>query len=76
MADSGRIFLGLASIVVGAVGYRFSYHLSRFSEQLDSVGSTTPWDEVEPAGWKVLLTQIGFVFLGVFGLFWVLSGLL
>ncbi|SIQ88020.1 hypothetical protein SAMN05421858_0678 [Haladaptatus litoreus] len=75
VADFEKLLLGLACLGVGALGYRYSYHLSRFSEQLDSIGSTTAWDEVEPAVWKELMTRIAFVFVGVFGLFWVLSGL-
>ncbi len=74
MADFARILLSLAGIAVGAVGYRYAYQLSRFGEQLDAIGSTTPMEEVEPANWKVLMTQLCFIGLGAFSALMALFG--
>ncbi|WP_227355223.1 hypothetical protein [Haladaptatus salinisoli] len=53
---------------------RDAYHLSRFGEQLDAIGSTTPVDEVEPANRRVVLAQFCFLFLAALGAFTALSG--
>lgn len=48
------------------------YRLARFGERLDAIGSKRSWSEVEPAGWKVLVTRIagvGIILIGVVGLF-------
>ena len=62
------ILLGLLVTGVGlAVAFK-PYPVARFNERLDAIGSTTPWDEVEPAGWRVTLTRctgLGFVIVGV-----------
>ncbi|WP_266075844.1 hypothetical protein [Haladaptatus caseinilyticus] len=49
MVDFETVLFGLAGLLFGAVDYRYSYHLVRFSEQLDAIGSTRSWNEVEPA---------------------------
>jgi uncharacterized membrane protein len=41
--------------------------MARFSEQLDAIGSTRRWSEVEPADWKVMLTKISGVVLLLIG---------
>ena len=47
--------------------------LARFSEQVDSIGSTRRWGDVEPAGWNVWLTRaIGTAML--VGAFWLFGG--
>ncbi|WP_135365496.1 hypothetical protein [Halosimplex halophilum] len=68
--------LGLIVIGVGAVMVRYAYGISRFSEQLDAIGSTTPAHEVEPAAWNVALTKIGGGLAIAFGLYLVVSALL
>lgn len=50
---------GVALLSISIVGHQYAYQLARWSERLDSIGSTTEWDDVEPAFWKVLLYQIG-----------------
>ena len=68
--------LGVGMLAVGALGYRHAHGLSRFSEQIDAIGSTTNWDEVEPAGWKVHLYRVSFVLLAGLGGLFVLGGVL
>lgn len=54
----GGILLGLVLLVGGTVGYRYAYELARFGERVDSIGSTTQWNEVEPAHWNVYLNKV------------------
>lgn len=49
--------MGIALIGVGAVIYRYAYAITRFSEQLDAIGSTRGVSNVEPATWNVILTK-------------------
>lgn len=72
----GLLFWGVLLLVFGAFSVRFARPLSRFSEQADAIGSTTPASEVEPAEWKVFLTKLsGMVFVGL-GLLFIGMGLL
>lgn len=79
-ADSGSggeaVFLGGLFVLLGIVGFRYAYGLTRLSEQLDAIGSTTSSSDVEPAGWNVALTRIGSVVIGLIGLFFLAKGLL
>lgn len=61
--------LGLPTIGIGALVFRYAYGFARFGEQLDAIGSTTSWDEVEPAGWNVLLTKLSGLLIVGFGLY-------
>lgn len=70
--ESGLV-LAVLMIVFGAVGFRFAYTLSQFEERIDAIGSTTPWHEVEPADWKVMLNRIIFAALAAVGALWLLS---
>ncbi len=54
---------------------RYGYQISRFSEQMDAIGSMTPASEVEPAGWKVMFTQVGSAILGAVGVLMALMSL-
>lgn len=67
MVDLGGIFAGLTVIGVGALGVYRAYWLARLSERLDSIGSRTPWEDVEPAVWKVWVTRLLFAFVGTVG---------
>jgi hypothetical protein len=69
-------FLAVLMLVGGGLGFRFAYRLSQFEERIDAIGSTTPWHEVEPADWKVLLNRLVFAGLAVAGGLWLLSILL
>jgi hypothetical protein len=66
-------FLAVLMIVGGGLGFRFAYAVSQFEERVDAIGSTTPWHEVEPADWKVLLNRIVFGGLAIAGLLWLAS---
>jgi len=67
---AGRIIVGLLMSIGGAIVYRYARALTRFSEQIDAIGSTTDPAEVEPAGWNVFLTKALAAFFVLFGLFW------
>jgi hypothetical protein len=69
------LVMGPFLVVIGALSYYFAYPLSRFSEQLDAIGSKTRWSEVEPAEWKVWLTRVMAVGIAVAGLAWFSTGL-
>lgn len=64
--------VGLILIAIGLPGAIWPYNVARFQEQMDSIGSTRPWHEVEPAEWRVFLTRIlsvGMCLIGLFVLF-------
>lgn len=73
---SGQVFVGLLMIVGGTIGYRYARPLTRFSEQIDAIGSTTDPSEVEPAGWNVFLTKAFAALFVLFGLLWAGSAFL
>ncbi|MXR53085.1 hypothetical protein GRX03_15920 [Halovenus sp. WSH3] len=65
---AGRFIFGLFLIVVGGIDVAYARPLARFGEQIDAIGSTRSWSEVEPAEWKVWLTKVGggvAIFVGV-----------
>jgi hypothetical protein len=66
-------FLAVLLVVFGVPSVVWPYELARVSEQLDSVGSTRRWEDVEPAGWKVTLTRVSGAAMVAVGL--VLAGL-
>ncbi len=56
----GFVF-GTFLILFGLPQAIWPYKIARFGEQVDAIGSKRSWSEVEPAGWKVILTKlIGF----------------
>jgi hypothetical protein len=71
---AGLVF-GPILTLLGAGIFRFAYGLTKFQEQLDAIGSTTPASEVEPAGWNVALTRIFGILLSIGGVLWFLDGL-
>ncbi|KZN23834.1 hypothetical protein A4G99_13385 [Haladaptatus sp. R4] len=75
MIEVGKTLFGLVLLVGGVFAYRYAYELSRLGERLDSIGSTTPWDEVEPTNWRVLLSQITSVIVAGVGALMVLGGI-
>ena len=76
MTAAQDIFFGLLALVGGPLMYYYAEGLTRFSEQLDAIGSTRPMEEVEPAGWNVLLTRLVGAVITVAGLALVVGGLL
>ena len=74
--DDPRAPLGLVLLVGGAVGARYAHVLARFDEQIDSIGSTRRWDEVEPATWKVAFVLFAGVVGFLIGVFLLVSALL
>ena len=62
-------------ILLGSVITSFAYPLTRFNEQVDAIGSTTPAEEVEPAMWNVMLTRLLGIALAGGGVLWVLTKL-
>jgi len=73
--ESGLV-LGPMLAIGGGLSYRYAYELSRISEQLDAIGSTTRASEVEPAGWNVALTKLAGAAGVVFGVGWLLVSIL
>ncbi|MCO8246577.1 MULTISPECIES: hypothetical protein [unclassified Haladaptatus] len=67
MVSLSMMLTGLGVLALGALGVRYGYQLSTPDEQSDSIGSTNPVDEVEPAGWRVALTRLCFGILGTTG---------
>lgn len=72
---AGEIIVGSIVLATGLLSYRYAYEITRLSERLDAIGSTTRWDEVEPAGWKVTLTRMFAVVIAFLGSSFFLSGL-
>ncbi|MFC4245931.1 hypothetical protein ACFOZ7_02755 [Natribaculum luteum] len=70
-----QAFVGLACLVGGVLGYRYAYELAQLNERLDAIGSTTSWDAVEPANWKVILYQFGSIVIAGVGGLALLAGL-
>lgn len=68
-------FLAVLLLIVGIPSAVWPYELARFSERMDSIGSTRRWEEVEPAAWKVTLTRVSGVVMAAFGLLWALISL-
>lgn len=64
--------LAVLAVLVGGLGFRYAYRIAQIEERIDAIGSTTPWEEVEPAGWKVFLNKLLFGAAGVAGLVWLL----
>lgn len=63
----GDLFLGFVLLVFGGGSAYFARPLTRFSEQIDAIGSKTRASEVEPAEWNVMLTRVVGVVLAVIG---------
>jgi hypothetical protein len=76
MVEIGALLFGLALAGIGLTGVRHARWISRLSEQIDAIGSTTTWDEVEPAAWKVSLNRVLFGFVALLGVVFVVGGLL
>lgn len=69
------VFFGSLALIGGPLLYYYAEGLTRFSEQLDAIGSTRPMEEVEPAGWNVMLTRIVGAVVAFAGLALVVGGL-
>jgi len=63
-----NLILGFLVLAWGVAMAVWPYRVARFEEQIDSIGSKRRWSEVEPAGWKVLLTRVIGVGVALFGL--------
>ena len=74
--DDPRALLGLVLLVGGAVGARYAHVFAKFDEQIDSIGSTRRWDEVEPATWKVAFVLLSGVIGFLIGVFLLVSAIL
>ncbi len=72
---AGDVLVGGILLAAGILGFRYAYEVSQFDERLDAIGSTTRWDEVEPAGWKVTLTRMLSFVVALVGASFFLSGL-
>ncbi|WP_411964893.1 hypothetical protein [Haloferax sp. YSMS24] len=59
--------VGVMFLAIGLPGALKPYKTAQFTERLDSIGSKTPWDEVEPAEWNVTLTRFGGIFMTALG---------
>jgi hypothetical protein len=66
-SGDGRAFLGFFLVVIGVVGFRYARGITRFGEQMDSIGSKTRMSEVEAADWNVALTKIGSALAALIG---------
>jgi hypothetical protein len=66
-------FLALLVTVGGAFIAVYARAFTRFGEQLDAIGSTTRWEDVEPAEWNVLLTRLIAGAFAAGGFVWLLT---
>ncbi|WP_435333127.1 hypothetical protein [Haloarchaeobius sp. TZWWS8] len=73
MPDIAGMFFGTLATGGGLLGYHYARPLSRFSEQLDAIGSTTDPATVEPAEWKVALNKLVSVVVALVGVFMFLA---
>ena len=76
MTATQDVFFGLLALVGGTTIYYYAEGLTRFSEQLDAIGSKTRMEEVEPADWNVALTRFAGAVVAFVGLALVVGGLL
>jgi len=75
-SGDGRGFYGILLVVFGVVSFRYARGITRFGEQIDAIGSTTPMSEVEAADWNVGLTKVISAILAVVGLGMLVGALL
>lgn len=66
--DAGLAATGTLYVGAGAAVARWPYRIARFSERLDSRGSTRDWSEVEPTPVVVRVARILAVLAVPFGL--------
>ena len=60
--------LGVILVLVGLPGVIWPYRAARLDEVLDAIGSKRSMSEVEPAGWRVMLTRVASILFVLFGL--------
>ena len=65
-----RLLLGGSVFAFAVLSALFPYRVARLGELKDAIGSTTPFSDVEPATWKVLLTRLSGVVVAVLALAW------
>lgn len=68
------LIVGLLILAASGLLFRYAYEFARLQERIDAIGSTTPWHAVEPAEWRVFLTQVLATFFAALGLMVFLSG--
>ena len=76
MTAGQDIFFGILALVAGPLMYYYAEGLTRFSEQMDAIGSKRPMEEVEPAAWNVMLTRLIGAVIAFAGVALVVSGLI
>lgn len=59
---------GVMLISVGLLAAIWPYRVARFQEAIDAIGSTRKLSEVEPANWRVILTQASGLIIIVAGI--------
>ena len=69
-----NLVFGTLIIAFGLLGAVWPYRVARFEEQIDAIGSKRSWDEVEPTGWKVMLTRVIGVVVALIGVAIFLDG--
>lgn len=76
MVNFEFLAVGLLLLAVGALLYRYAYHIAFFGEVLDAIGSTRPTSEVEPAGWNVRFTKYTGTLIVLVGGYFTIGSLL
>lgn len=73
LTPGAQFAAGVGLLVFALPGVAAPYAVTRFGEQLDAIGSTRSWGDIEPAGWNVWVTRaVGTVLL--VGAFWLFGG--
>lgn len=72
--------IGTILLLPGLAFWRRAEAISRWNEQMNAIGNTQPWSEVEPADWRVRLTEVVGIVLTVVAVaglsYWIVGALL
>lgn len=69
LATTFLLLTGVGFTIYGLYALLDPQTVARVSEQVDAVGSKTPFSSVEPASWKVSLTKAHSLLILLIGLF-------
>lgn len=62
-------------LLIGFPLAKWPYKITRYGEQIDSIGSKRAWSDVEPTDWNVNLTKFFGYGLILFGMILIITGL-
>jgi hypothetical protein len=69
MANFGGVIIGLVVILPGVYIILNPYKSANFRVRLDSIGSNTDWEDVEPKDWMIHYTRIIGGLIALMGMF-------